>query len=386
MTLKEMNNAVFRREPVPHVFFQPRFEPWFAWHKQFKSLPKKLEGMELRQAYDLIGASMRTVHYYTGQPSPTDGTYTKDVKITDDKQGEFLKRRYDTPHGSLFETHKFTVDETWRMIEHPAKTVDDLRSLKWLLQHHVISFSPDKFKIGADYIGDRGQPQFWVPKSPYFALAQGWMKYEDFIYALIDHPDVVEDVMKVIDEMYDPLYEQLTSFAVKNKDDKRYALTILNFGENIAMAYLSPEYFEKYCIPWYEKRVSQLRKAGIFTHIHIDGYFKPLLPYLKHLPFDGLEALTPKPQGDVTIEEMHGAMGDKILLDGIPAVSFLPHHSMEDLEAQTKKLIKLFHPRLVLGISDELPEAVDEQGFDRMKWVSEFCRSQGKPKGKKPKH
>ena len=34
MTIKEMNLRVFRREPIPHVFFQPRFEPWFAWHRQ----------------------------------------------------------------------------------------------------------------------------------------------------------------------------------------------------------------------------------------------------------------------------------------------------------------------------------------------------------------
>ena len=366
MTRKEMNLRVFRGDPIPHVFFQPRFEPWYEWHKQFDCLPQKLTSLSLREVYDLIGASMRTVHYYTGQPDPIEVRFTEEVKIIEKRDEEQIKRRYDTPHGSLYETRRLTVDKTWRVVEFAARTVNDLPALRWLLERRVIGFSTEKFRIGAEYIGDRGEPQFWVPKSPYFALAQQWMKYQDFIYALVDEPHRMEDIMRVIDDSYDQLYEQLTSCEL---------LHIINFGENIAMAYLSARYFEQYVIPWYAKRSGQLRKAGIFTHIHIDGYFKPLLPYLKHLPFDGLEALTPLPQGDVTLEEIHAHIGDKVLLDGIPAVLFLDHYPREAFQACVEKVVELFHPRLVLGISDELPEAGGEESFDRMWWIADWCRS-----------
>ena len=232
------------------------------------------------------------------------------------------------------------------------------------MERRVLTFDKDAFRQGAEYIGDRGVPQFWVPKSPYLALAQQWMKFEDFIYALADDPQQVEGVMKAIDDSYDQLYEQLTSSGM---------LQILNFGENVAMAYFSLEYFERYLLPWYEKRSNQLRNAGIHTHIHIDGYFRPLLPYLKSMPFDGLEALTPTPQGDVTIEEIKEHIGDKVLLDGIPAVLFLDHHSGEELQECVEKLVKLFHPRLVLGISDELPEGGDDESWERLKWIAEWC-------------
>jgi hypothetical protein len=198
------------------------------------------------------------------------------------------------------------------------------------------------------------------------ALAQQWMKYEDFVFALADHTQQVEDIMAVIDDSYDPLYEQLVSSG---------RLHILNFGENIDMAYLTLKYFERYLIPWYTRRAGQLREAGIFTHIHIDGYFKPLLPYLSTLPFDGLEALTPVPQGDVTLEEIRDNIGDKILLDGIPAVLFLDHHPREQLYACVEKVVSLFHPRLVLGISDELPQGGGAESFERMKWVADWSRT-----------
>ena len=368
MTFKEMNLAVFRREPLPHVFFQPRFEPWFAWHEQFGGMPEALRRLTLRDAYDLIGASMRSVHYYTGQPAPIQHRFTDEVRTAERREGDFLRRRYDTPHGALFETDRLTVDQTWRTVEFPAKTADDLPALRWLLERRVLTFSEEDYRVGFDFIGDRGYGHFWVPKSPYLALAQQWMKFEHFVYALADRRREVEDIFRVIDDSYDRLYEQLTACGM---------VKILNFGENIAMAHWSTRYFEEYAIPWYEKRAGQLKRAGIFTHIHIDGYFRPLLPYLAGLPFDGLEALTPKPQGDVTLEEMREHMADKILLDGIPAVLFLDHHPREELEACVEKIVALFHPRLVLGISDELPEAGGEEAWTRLKWVADYCRRHG---------
>jgi hypothetical protein len=366
VTRKEMNLRVFRGEPIPHVFFQPRFEPWFALHSERGTLPKQLEGMSLRDVYDSIGASMRTVHYYTGQPDPIHSSFSPEVQEREQREKDLIKRTFETPYGELHTVWQLTVDGEWRTVEFAAKTVDDLPALRWLLERRILRFDSDAFLQGAQFIGDRGIPQFWVPKSPYLALAQQWMKFEDFIYALADSPEQVEDVMKAIDDSYDPLYEQLTSSGLLN---------ILNFGENIAMAYFSLDYFERYLLPWYNKRSNQLRQAGIFTHIHIDGYFRPLLPYLKDMPFDGLEALTPTPQGDVTIEEIREHIGDKVLLDGIPAILFLDHHSREELQECVEKLVRLFHPRLILGISDELPEGGNEESFERLKWVAQWCRS-----------
>jgi hypothetical protein len=365
MTYKQMNRRVFRGEAIPHVLFQPRFEPWYAWHQQFGTLPESLRGLSLRAVYDRVGASMRYLHYYTDQPDPIEQRFTSDVHITEQHRGDDRLRRFDTSHGPLFETLRLTVDRTWRTIEFPAKRPEDLPALRWLLERRTFTFNPDSFRAGARFLGDRGEPQFWVPKSPYFALAQQWMKYPDFVFALADRPREMEDIMTIIDDSYDPLYDQLAASGLVH---------IINFGENIAMAYLSLRYFERYCLPWYEKRAAQLRRARIFTHIHIDGHFRPLLPYLAHLPFDGLEALTPTPQGDVALEDLHQHIGDTILLDGIPAVLFLDHHPREELQACTERVVQLFHPRLVLGISDELPEAGGDESFQRLQWVADYAR------------
>jgi len=369
MNLREMNLRVFQGLPIPHVFFQPRFEPWYEWHRIFNCMPERLKGLSLLDVYDLLGVSMRTVHYYTGMPDPVVRDFDPQVTVReqyDNVEGVIV---YETPYGNLVERLKRTPDETWRTVGFPVKQVEDFKKLRWLFAHMRYRFSAENFAQGSAYVGDRGQPGFWVPKSPYQALTQQWMRLEDLIFALVDCRAEVEETMRVIDDSYDGLYEQLVQSEVK----------IINFGENLHEALMGPRYFEKYFFPFYEKRCAQLHAAGIFTHVHMDGFFHSLLKQFRHLPFDGLEALTPVPQGDVTLEEIKEHIGDKVLLDGIPAVYFMETYSREELMAAVEKIVDLFHPRLVLGVSDEVPEGAGEEAIMRLQMVSDWCRSRTFP-------
>ena len=47
MNFREMNLAVFQRKCVPHVFFQPRFEPYVAWQRRFGRLPEEVADLDL---------------------------------------------------------------------------------------------------------------------------------------------------------------------------------------------------------------------------------------------------------------------------------------------------------------------------------------------------
>lgn len=365
MTFREMNLRVFQGLALPHVFFQPRIEPWYAWHRDVGALPERYRDASLLDLVDDLGVSMRYVHYYTPAPNPVVVEYDPAVRIDEVDEGNRRTTVYHTPHGDLAETFRHTVDDTWRRVGFAVANRDQLRALRWLHRHTRHTFLPERFVEGSAYVGERGEPQFWVPKSPYQALAQIWMKLPDLIYALADYPDEVEATMAAIDGSYDALYEGIVASGL---------VRILNFGENIHEQLLSPRYLERYLIPFWEKRAGQLRSAGIYTHVHIDGFFHTLLPYLARLPFDGLEALTPAPQGDVELERIAEHIGDKVLLDGIPAVLFAAPYTREELMETAERVVSLFAPRLVLGISDELPEGADEEGIERVRILAEWCR------------
>lgn len=38
-----------------------------------------------------------------------------------------------------------------------------------------------------------------------------------------------------------------------------------------------------------------------------------------------------------------------------------------------ERLVRLFHPRLVLGISDDLPEGGGEGPMERVRMIAEWC-------------
>jgi hypothetical protein len=56
-------------------------------------------------------------------------------------------------------------------------------------------------------------------------------------------------------------------------------------------------------------------------------------------------------------------------LDGIPAILFLPHYPEEELIKTTERIIELFYPRLILGVSDEPPP---DTPYERLKLVSQI--------------
>jgi len=181
------------------------------------------------------------------------------------------------------------------------------------------------------------------------------------VIALWKHREKVEELLRVFDE----------------NDDERFALIrkapfkLVNFGDNIDEGLCSPPLFKKYMIPYYQRRTKELHQAGKYCTSHWDGKIKKLLPYIKETGLDGLECVPPVPQGNVTLEELKEALGDKILIDGIPATHFLPPVTDDELKAFVGKLLDTFSPNIIVGISDMLPP---DGSIEKVRMVGEIVR------------
>lgn len=160
MTLREMNLAVFQGKPIPHVLFQPRIEPWHAWHEKFGKTPPRWKGVSMLGMFDQLGVSMRYVHYYTGQPNPFRMVYDAKVKIEKTETATEQTEVFHTPLGELVIRNEMTIDGEWRETGFPVADERDLKKLLWLYQHARFEWLPDNFTQGAAFMGDRGIPQF----------------------------------------------------------------------------------------------------------------------------------------------------------------------------------------------------------------------------------
>jgi len=110
---------------------------------------------------------------------------------------------------------------------------------------------------------------------------------------------------------------------------------------------------------------------GMYATSHWDGFVKQLLPLVKETHLDGLECVTPLPQGDVTLEDMKSEMEGMFLRGGIPAILMCPWSNLEALKTHVQILLKTFYPQIILGISDLLPANAD---IERISIVNNICK------------
>lgn len=344
LDLNKLHLDVVKGRADGKIIWQPRI---LCWHtdKLFagEKLPAPYDGKSLPDIYRELGCSNRNYEFNAC------------FRINDDHR----IKRYD---------RKLSETETEHVIECPKGTItcitastessparltkkwwveneDDLKVAIWIESNREWTFDHDFYNETNKVWGDLGAPTVFIPRVNVQRLYIDLMGVENAVYAMVDYPELVEEYFKAIDKDDEKLIK------VINKSP----IDIINFGDNVHSGTLSPYYFEKYVLPSYQKRTELLHKADKFVYAHWDGDTKSLLKYARQTGLDGIEAITPKPQGDVTIEEIKEALGDDMyLIDGIAAVLFDDIFPEEELVKQTEQIIKSFGPKLVLGISDEI--------------------------------
>ena len=375
LSFQEKVLAVFQGKNVDNIPWQPRLEHWFNVNRARNQLTEPYQSMKLLDLYKYLNCSVR-YYYGEGQDISSPNTfihfeYPSGTGVFETRQGDDIKVIFRSLKGEELVGKKRLGEWgcSWHYVEHPVKNLDDLRILEDIVTSASYRFDLEFYQEAKKAVGDLGEIQFYWERSPFQRLFLQYAGIENTIQLIYDHPTRLQEYLKRAEEAEDSLFEILTSCPVK----------ILNFGENIDGRFNSPSIFNQFLVPYYQKRVQQLHKSGKFCHVHMDGSLKPLLPYLQDSGFDGIEGATPQPQGDVTLEELKEAMGDMILVDGIPMLLFLPEYSLEELETFTKKVLALFSPHLILGISDEISPQGD---IEKVQFVSKFMEKFGEEVGK----
>lgn len=372
LTNKERFLRTFQKRPIDQLVFSPRLYYWYLSNNQYfqpkmyrseqnRFIPPQYRGKSQLKIYDYLQASPRytleTIYLPLIWPRfhISKGFYIS--RKSGPNPGD-VATYYKTPKGILRK-----VTRSGHIVEYPLKSVNDIPKMKYILSHTDFHFLWPTYTIAKKILGDRAPPSTYALHSPYMKLVIDYMGFSNTIINLRRHKNKMEDFMDFLARWDDNMYEKIAASPLK----------VFNFGENIDANLAPPPYFEKYLIPYYEKRVKQLHRGGKYCHIHMDGSLKDLLPYLSELPFDGLEALTPEPQGDVSLEELKAAIGDKILLDGIPSNIFLPEYPISYVKKLVKKLMDLFAPHLIVGVSDEMPPNGDMRKLEIIgKMVREY--------------
>jgi hypothetical protein len=358
--LAQLHRQVVFGQAGGRIIWQPRIGAWLQ-DKLFagEPLPAPYTGMNIYEIYRSLGCSARLYDDYNRcivrveHPSVT--TSVRPLNETDEEV------TIHTPIGNQVAVYRRTPNSWYHLtLKWEVETEDELRVAAWREENTTWAWDGALYERLLHEIGDLGAPTIYMPRMNVQSLYIEKMGVGNGIYAIYDWTDTTEAYFRALEEGHDRLIDVINACPIE----------IINFGENVHSGTLSPKLFLKYHLPACQRRCEKLHRAGKFVHAHWDGDTRPLLKYARETGLDGIEAITPQPQGDVTLEEVKAGLGEEMfLLDGIPAVYFDSTFSVQVLEDCARRVIELFAPRLVLGISDEISSHGD---LDRIRGVGKI--------------
>jgi hypothetical protein len=340
----ELHQQVVFGQANQKIIWQPRISCWYE-DKKFADdpLPEPYQGMSVPEIHRALGVSARLYEFNHCFRRVEDPRVRFDhywLNCTDEKV------TIETPVGKQVMVLR-EVASTWLPfhVKWEVETEEELKVATWREEHCEWEWDQRQYETLMETVGDLGVPALYMPRMNVQSLYLEKMGTEKGIYAIHDWPDTVEAYFRALSGSHDRLIDQINASPID----------LVNFGENIHAQTLPPKLFLKYHLPECQRRCEKLHEGEKFVYSHWDGDCAPLLPYARETGLDGIEAITPKPQGDVTLDEVKISLGDEMfLIDGIPAVFFDKTFSVETLKNCVDRLIDLFAPKLVLGISDEL--------------------------------
>ena len=343
MDNRERVMAVFEGRRADRLVWQPRLHHWYDVNGARGTLPKKYQDLDILDVYDDLGASPRAYHFFNDTVKTIEGDDVQ-VRVKDD--GDRVYTEYRTPEGNLTQVERKTEYGTASLrTEYFLKSVEDFGVLAYILEHQSFEFDRALCEERERLLGGRSEPLITVPWGSIQRFFIVYMGFQRGVLALWKHGKEVEELLRVFDENDDERFRLI----------RRSPFRIVNFGDNIDEGLCSPRLFRRYMLPYYQRRTKELKAVGKFCTSHWDGKIKKLLPFIRETGLDGLECVPPEPQGNVTLDELKEALKGKILVDGIPATHFLHLVRDEELETFVRRLLGLFKPNIIAGISDMLP-------------------------------
>jgi hypothetical protein len=317
---------------------------WHAAHEQIGDIPARWRGSEGRS---LMHRELGVGEYVPGCCA-FDIREGAGVAIVHSRADDIRTVTYRTPVGTLTERWQYSPPSfSWGHIEFPVKTPADLQVVQYIYQHRQYVPCPDKVEKLEHDLAEHGLPVIATHPSPMAEMYKHWIGVTQLSYMLCDEPEAVEKAVAIMAEAQAPMW-QITADSICN-----YVILCENFTAE-GMAGLFDRYFRAFLT----QKIALLHSRGKKVLCHIDGTLRGLAEKLPEVGVDCLDAVTPKPVGDVGMDEIRQLVGpDVFILGGLPGAMFAPPFGPKQMEHHVKEIIRLHKAsgRFMFGVADQVP-------------------------------
>lgn len=349
---------------------KPDALPWFGdldyWITYLRAENKLPEQYQHEGGIQKLHADLGVGFYLQGY-FPFRTSY-ENVMVTVEKTSHREITTYDTPKGQLREVWQYSP-ETWSMApaEHLIKGSEDLEVLTFIYENTFYEPYYDKIKTVQEAVGDNGVTLCYTPKSPFMELVALKAGIETVVMMQIDDESGFDQIIAVMDKKH----KEAAELSIRSDCD------CIMIPENLSSDIVGKNYYHKYVKNYHNIVTEKIRQTGKYSFIHMDGVLRGLLSEVASAGFDVLEALTPAPVGDMTLDEINQTMGDEaIYFGGLPGGYFSDQVSDSQFDAYVIEVIEKLKgfPNAILGVSDQV---VPGSRINRIKRVNHLVEEHG---------
>ena len=290
------------------------------------------------------------------------------AKVIKKENNNDIIRTITTPLGTIKEKWPYVpVSFSWAPQEYLIKTENDLKVFKYWLKNTSYKEDYNHVLMVKEKVGENGFSLCYQPRSPLMGFMILYAGVTNTVNLIMDYNKLFNEVIKILEYKSDEAAEITLNSPAE----------FIMLPENLSSDVVGKKFFEKYLRPYEEKWNKKIRDRGKYSFIHMDGYLKGLLKEVASTGFSVIEAMTPKPVGDLEVSEFRDyATDDTICWGGIPGTFFTPSINDQKFEEFVLSVIKTMvsEPAYVLGIADQIPP---DGIIERVKIVSDLVEKYG---------
>ena len=306
---------------------------------------------DTEQGYLQLHRDLKVMPYYSYDKFwAASPRYSADITLWQETEGRRTLNRIGTPVGTLTEATTYLAGScSTACTKHYIESEDDLDILLYILEHRELMAAnlEDYSERMALWRRYDGLPCLALPRSPLPAFIYEWAGIETATYLLADCKQEVAEALRLMAEQEEPIIEALCELRPP----------LVHFPDNLSSDNLT-SYYDTFMRQGHSQRLGTLHAAGIKAAVHLDGTIRGLLPKLVDVGFDAIEALTPLPAGDLSLDEIQRLAGSDavILWGGVPGAMFAAPYTWSDVEDHVQRLLDCWGNRpFVLGVADQVP-------------------------------
>jgi hypothetical protein len=287
------------------------------------------------------------VHVYDWYDEEHCGGVEKD-SCTD---GRHRTVTFHTPRGDLVRTYTLDAEGTWSEHGHMAKSLADLQKVRQLVESTRFVSHPERVQRFLSETAAFGVCDLVIYRSPFGKLVHEYMGFEQVAYSLHDDEQPILEFLQFQER------KDLELIELAARSSGGIVIISDHADENL----ISPAWYRKYCIPFYQKACGILHASGKLVSTHLDGNFRGYLPFITETGFDLLDGCTPAPMFNYEPEELADAISGRdgrrrmSCYCGVPASLFTTGALPRELADFGERIERAFDGNVIVNVGDILP-------------------------------